>query len=289
MLTRHAGPSMGTWIPSASRSIDTVFTTFCQTPAFHKRQRSPYTQWPTSSRRHYGPAHSFENHAKSVTEKVNMRKNILKAPGVWTNEYIITQWNVQWSLLTTHNEIKKVNEVNVPLSGHPHRASPSEKISRHARGVEDCPGVHQHRPLPFWGARNAGLAGQGSKYVQFVHLFGYLDLKFHSLSPFGGVLGVFMQKGTNCEILNLNNWRFGRLKKHVIHITKKSCTDGENPKFLYFFKVTSHFMVLTEHVHQSYSSNLFLDKLMILRNKRFLGWYCTEYLNLPKIQISINE
>ena len=38
---------------------------------------------------------------------------------------------------------------------------------------------------------------------------GYLDLKFHNLSPFGGFLGVFMQKGTNCEILNL---RLGRLK-----------------------------------------------------------------------------
>ena len=43
---------------------------------------------------------------------------------------------------------------------------------------------------------------------------GYLDLKFHNLSPFGGFFGV--QKGTNCEILNLNNRRIGCLKIHVI-------------------------------------------------------------------------
>ena len=40
---------------------------------------------------------------------------------------------------------------------------------------------------------------------------GYLDLKLYNLSPFGGFLGVFMQKGTNCEILNLNNRRLSWL------------------------------------------------------------------------------
>ena len=36
------------------------------------------------------------------------------------------------------------------------------------------------------------------------------------MSPFGGFLGVLMQKGTNCEILNLNNKRLWHLKVHVI-------------------------------------------------------------------------
>ena len=35
------------------------------------------------------------------------------------------------------------------------------------------------------------------------------------------------KKGTNCEILNLNNERLGRLKVHVIK--QKSLTDGGNP------------------------------------------------------------
>ena len=42
-----------------------------------------------------------------------------------------------------------------------------------------------------------------------------------------------MQKGTNWEILNLNNRRLVRLKVHVI-LQKKSCTDVGNPKKKYF-------------------------------------------------------
>ena len=68
------------------------------------------------------------------------------------------------------------------------------------------------------------------KYIKYsiIRVSGYLDLKFQNLSPFSGFLGVFMQKGTHCEILKLNNQRLGRLKIHVI-LQKKSCADGRNP------------------------------------------------------------
>ena len=55
---------------------------------------------------------------------------------------------------------------------------------------------------------------------------GNLDLEFHNLQIFDRFCGFFYQ---NCEILNLNNRRLGRLKAHVKHITKKPCTDRENP------------------------------------------------------------
>ena len=40
-----------------------------------------------------------------------------------------------------------------------------------------------------------------------------------------------MQKGANCEILNLNNWRLGRLKVNFV----KYCTNGGNPTKKYDF------------------------------------------------------
>ena len=46
---------------------------------------------------------------------------------------------------------------------------------------------------------------------------GNLDLKFVPfLHIFDGFCGFLIQKGTNCEILNLNNRRLGRLKVHII-------------------------------------------------------------------------
>ena len=42
-------------------------------------------------------------------------------------------------------------------------------------------------------------------------------------------LSKISKKGTNCEIVNLNN-QTGRLKVHVNKgSSKKSCTDGGNP------------------------------------------------------------
>ena len=47
----------------------------------------------------------------------------------------------------------------------------------------------------------------------------YLDLEFHNsfMHIFDRFCGFLIQKGTNCEILNLNNRRHGRLKVHVIN------------------------------------------------------------------------
>ena len=43
------------------------------------------------------------------------------------------------------------------------------------------------------------------------------------------------KKGTNCEVLNLNNWRLGRLKVHVT-LQKNSCTDVGNPTKKFIFE-----------------------------------------------------
>ena len=56
----------------------------------------------------------------------------------------------------------------------------------------------------------------------------YLDLKFQNLSPFAWKHHKIRQKGTNCEILKLNNRRLRRLKIHVYN-KKKSCNDRGNP------------------------------------------------------------
>ena len=49
-----------------------------------------------------------------------------------------------------------------------------------------------------------------------------------------------MQKGTHLSISNLNNWRLGRLKVHVMN-QEKSCTDRGNPTKKLNFYVTSNF------------------------------------------------
>ena len=68
--------------------------------------------------------------------------------------------------------------------------------------------IHFHPSVQdFFAIKNVSLNARVS---------GYLDFKFNNLSPFGGFLGVFMQKGANCEVLNLNNRRLGRLKIPVI-------------------------------------------------------------------------
>ena len=57
----------------------------------------------------------------------------------------------------------------------------------------------------------------------FIHLLAILaiylalDLKMINASLITSILRIFMQKGTNLSILNLNNQRLGRLKVHVIN------------------------------------------------------------------------
>ena len=77
-------------------------------------------------------------------------------------------------------------------------------------------------------------------FNMYAQISGYLDLKFINLSLFGGFLGVFIQKGSNWSILNLNNRRIGCLKVHFIN-QKKCCTEGGKPTKKIFFWVTSHF------------------------------------------------
>ena len=73
---------------------------------------------------------------------------------------------------------------------------------------------------------------------------GYLDLKFHNLSPFCifpiDFEDFFIKKRTNCEIFNVNNRRSSAFKG-TCYITKKSCTDGGNPTKKCNFWVTRHF------------------------------------------------
>ena len=54
-----------------------------------------------------------------------------------------------------------------------------------------------------------------SQLVPFLHIF-------------DGFCGFLIQRGTHCEIFNLNNRRLVRLKVRV-NTKKKSCTDGGNP------------------------------------------------------------
>ena len=69
--------------------------------------------------------------------------------------------------------------------------------------------------------------------------------KIHNLSPFWWNLQNLYKiciKGTNYEILNLNNRRLVRLKD-AWYITKKSCTDGGNPTKKIYFWVTSRVLL----------------------------------------------
>ena len=58
----------------------------------------------------------------------------------------------------------------------------------------------------------ARVSGYFIRFVPFLHIFDRF----------------LIEKGTIFAILNLNNWRLGRLKVHVIK-QKKSFTDGGNP------------------------------------------------------------
>ena len=64
-----------------------------------------------------------------------------------------------------------------------------------------------------------------SQFVPFLHVFDRF-------------CGFVTKKGTNCEILHLNNPLTHAFKGNL---TKKSCTDGETLQKKWFFSVTSHF------------------------------------------------
>ena len=90
---------------------------------------------------------------------------------------------------------------------------------------------------------NAAVTGHSKKFCRVFpissRLFCYLTcifkrpslllfrFKISHLSPYGGFLGDFMQNGINCEILNLNNRRLGRLKIHKCYIKKSLVLMGE--------------------------------------------------------------